>query len=80
MLLTTLAVLLAAYNFVVMALVLRSSYYTAGRKAAQIVMIWLLPLFGALLCHIVIYSTRQPLPRPDSGFLRNDNPNPPGLG
>ena len=44
-----LVVALVAANSYATARVLRSSFFGGGQKAAQITMVWVLPLFGALL-------------------------------
>lgn len=48
-LLIALALALMALNAYATARLLRSTSFGAGQKAAQVALVWLLPLFGALL-------------------------------
>jgi hypothetical protein len=43
--------------------------YSAGQKRAQSFLIWLLPVLGAWVVHLVIRTTERPLPTADRNFI-----------
>jgi hypothetical protein len=53
------------------------SGYTGFQKVMQFLIIWLLPLFGALLAHSLMVVPRHI--ETDHGFNRDDGDNPPGI-
>ncbi len=52
--------------------------YTAFQKAWQLIIIWLIPVFGAILVHSLMVAPRHT--ETDHGFSRDDSDNPPGAG
>ena len=57
-----------------------SRQYTSGQKLLQVAVIWLLPLIGAVVCHIFLdEDMRPPKPR-DTSFTPDTGNNPPGIG
>ena len=72
--------LLLVYQFYVSVRVARSTYYSQRQKAIQFLLIWVIPLAAALMCHIVLASTRRSPRGGDPNFVRDDNVNPPGIG
>lgn len=57
------AIALVALNTYSTARVLRSSFFSGSQKAAQIVLTWVIPLFGALL--VLRVMTDEPVVRND---------------
>jgi hypothetical protein len=51
------------YAIYVTVLVWRSGQYSTGQKWLQTMLVWALPLLGAMLCHAVIRRTPKPVPR-----------------
>ena len=73
------AVCLAAYQLYVTLRVLFAVQYSKRQRALQAAIIWLVPLFGALVCHLFLANDGKP-PRPrDTGFTEAPE-NPPGAG
>jgi len=59
---------LASYQLYVTLRILFSSQYTAKQRIAQMAIIWLIPFFGAVVCHgFVASDMRKPRPR-DTAF------------
>lgn len=50
---------IAAYHVLATARLVRFTGYSRYQKAAQLLLIWLLPLVGALVVHFVIRSTEK---------------------
>jgi dolichyl-phosphate-mannose--protein O-mannosyl transferase len=69
---TTFLVLLAMYQLFVSTKVLLSSQYTVKQRIFQIINIWFIPFFGALLCHYVVLQD-QHLPRVKKSTLNVDD-------
>jgi hypothetical protein len=42
--------------------------------------IWLIPLVGAVMCEIFLWSDRKPPSARDARFTRDGGDNPPGIG
>jgi hypothetical protein len=63
--------------YVSMRLILYSGY-TIFQKAWQLLIIWVLPIFGALLVHSLIVVPRWV--ETDHGFNQDGGDNPPGTG
>jgi hypothetical protein len=51
--------LLVAFNFVATVRVLRSDLYSAKQKWAQVLLVWLVPLLGAILVWSVLSPPRD---------------------
>jgi dolichyl-phosphate-mannose--protein O-mannosyl transferase len=69
---TTFLVLLAMYQLFVSIKVILSSEYTIKQRIFQFLIIWLIPFFGALLCHYVV-SQDQHFPRVKKSTLKVDD-------
>src|SRR3990167_2891289 len=57
------------YQLYVSAILFRADEYDTPQRWLQVWMVWLLPLIGALGCHLFLLSQRAPGPRPDSRFV-----------
>jgi hypothetical protein len=71
---------MAVYQAYVSFRVVRSGYYSTQQKAVQLLLIWLLPLFAAVLSHRILASMHKPIHGSDANFVRDDAVNPPGIG
>lgn len=73
------ALALAVYQLYVSLRVLFAIQYTKLQRLAQLGLIWLIPLFGAIVCHVFLVSDmKRPRPR-DTAFTQAPE-NPPGGG
>ena len=70
---------LALYQLFVSLKVIRSAQYSRTQKLLQIALIWLVPLLGAVGCHIFVAPEAGPT-REDSTFTPDSGNNPPGVG
>lgn len=59
----------AFYQLYVSAMLLRADEYDPQQRWLQVLMVWLLPLIGALGCHLFLRSQRAPNPRQDNRFV-----------
>lgn len=59
----------AFYQLYVTAILFRADEYDLQQQWLQVVMVWLLPLIGALGCHLLLRSQRTPSPRLDNRFV-----------
>lgn len=57
--LLALLALVILFNVVASMLVLRAKYFDRTQKRNQLVLIWLLPVIGSLLCFFVIRETNR---------------------
>lgn len=72
--------LLTAYQLYVTLRVILSALYSRTQKGLQAAVIWLVPLLGALVCHIVLSSaTRHSRPN-EAAFTSDEGGNPSGIG
>ena len=80
--LVILALLLAviAYQLFVTVRVVRSDQYSSTQRIVQAILIWLVPLVGAVICHVVLFTDRQSPQRRDDNFVPATDNNPPGIG
>ncbi|WP_416694526.1 hypothetical protein [Azonexus caeni] len=69
---------LALFNLYVSIRLLAYGGYTSFQKMAQLFVIWLLPLAGALLVHSLIVV--PPRVETNHGFTADGGDNPPGVG
>jgi dolichyl-phosphate-mannose--protein O-mannosyl transferase len=67
---TTFLVLLAMYQLFVSIKIILSSEYTIKQRIFQLLIIWLIPFFGALLCHYVVSQSGRSLRRQNNSFVR----------
>jgi hypothetical protein len=68
---------LLAYQLYVTVRLLRFDGYTRTQKLLQLLVVWLLPLVGAMIVHSVIAFTLH-RPRADTQFTPDRGGNPPG--
>ena len=69
---------LALFNLYVSIRLLIYGGYSVAQKAAQLLIVWLLPIFGALFVHSIMFVPRRV--KKDSGFTEDGGDNPPGIG
>ena len=64
----------ASYQLFVTVRLIRFGGYSVSQKIAQSLIIWLLPLLGAWIVHVVIRMTERPIPQPraDGNFTPQD--------
>ena len=74
------AAVIAAYQLFVTVRVLRLPEYSRGQKVAQFLLIWGIPLFGAITCEVFLSSHRMSSSARDTAFVRDGGGNPPGMG
>jgi hypothetical protein len=70
---TVLAV--AVINVAVTACVIRAISLSPKQKLAQCLLVWLVPMFGALVVAIFLYSNRE-TPNLETRHIRNDEDSP----
>ena len=73
------AAVVCAFQTYVSLRLLRSPAYALGQKARQLVVVWLLPLFGAIIVYLVVQSDSIPRARRDTAFTAADDGIGPGL-
>jgi len=71
---------LALYQLYVTARVLFAQQYSMPQRLRQILLIWLVPFFGALLVHLVLFADRGPRRRRDTNFIEAPGDSPHGTG
>jgi len=74
----TVATVLAVLNIVVSARVLLASGYSWSQKLGQCLIVWLVPLFGAIFVHSFVVAEGT-APKKESGFFQDGGNNPPGI-
>ena len=62
------ALVLAAYQLYVSLRVLFAIQYTKMQRLGQLALIWLIPLFGAIVCHVFLVTDAK-RPRPETRRL-----------
>lgn len=62
---------LTVINIAVTAYVVRSAFLLRKQKLAQCLLVWLVPVFGALIVAIFLYSNRE-APRMETRHTRNE--------
>ena len=67
--------ILLLYNIFVSLKLIRYGGYSRGQKITQVLIIWLLPLFGAFLVYSIISSTTKTAKSYDRDFIPNDDNN-----
>jgi formate/nitrite transporter FocA (FNT family) len=72
-------VALAGYQLFVSVRVLFSQSYTTTQKAIQLLMIWLLPLLGSVLCHMFLSTDGKHTKKKETAFTRDEGKNPMGM-
>ena len=58
----------AVYQVFVTVRLIRFRGYSPGQKIVQSIFIWLIPLLGAYIVHLVIRTTEKSLPSADRDF------------
>ena len=58
----------ALYQLFVTVRLIKFAGYSIGQKIAQVLLIWLLPLLGAWIVHVVIRTTEKAPPAADRDF------------
>jgi hypothetical protein len=61
--------MLLLYQLWVTALIYRADEYDSKQRNLQGAVIWLIPLFGALICHLVLRSSRAPIKPSNTDFV-----------
>jgi hypothetical protein len=61
--------MLLLYQLWVTALIYRADEYDSNQRNLQGAVIWLIPLFGALICHLVLRSSRAPIKPSNTDFV-----------
>ena len=76
------AVLIAVglYQLYVTVRVFASSSYSMAQRFAQLSLIWLLPLLGAIACHIFLGSDEHSSTKREDGFISDGGNSPTGIG
>jgi cytochrome c-type biogenesis protein CcmH/NrfF len=67
------AAAVTVYQVWVSWMVLRYSAYSRAQRIAQLLLVWLVPVIGALAVHLVIYGFTVRARRRDDHFLPEDN-------
>lgn len=67
---------LIGYACYVVALVIRADFYSLRQKIAQIILVLLLPLVGAVLVHWFLLLHRAEPDAPDRAFIPQNSPAP----
>ena len=71
---------IVVYQILVSNRVVCANQYTLMQRLAQLAIIWIVPIFGALVCHNFLSAdTTQPKKR-ETAFTADDGNNPPGIG
>lgn len=52
-------ILAGAYQLYVSWRVYQSEYYTGNQRALQLIIIWLAPVIGAAVCHLILSETNS---------------------
>lgn len=71
--------LILTYQVWVSMYVFRAPEYAVKQRVAQILLVWLIPVIGAVLCHIFLSNSRQNEARTDFQFVQQ-SPNDAGPG
>ena len=78
--LIVIALVAIAYQAFIMIRVLKSDQYSVTQRIAQTILIWGIPIVGAAVCHVVLYTDRHSSRAQDEGFVPATDENPPGIG
>jgi hypothetical protein len=62
--------LLAIYQLWVTVLICRADEYDSKQRNLQCLVIWLLPFLGALICQLVLRSSRAPIMPANTDFVQ----------
>ena len=67
------ASIVLGYQLYVTLRVARATEYSQKQKIIQTILIWVLPVLGAGLCHAVLYTTTDRSQPTDKKYLEDDN-------
>ena len=73
------AVAIVLYQLFVTARIAFSRRYSGTQRALQVAIIWLVPFFGAVLCHAFVDSDAESTRPRDTSFTADGGSNPPGI-
>jgi ACR3 family arsenite efflux pump ArsB len=76
---TALLLVVIAYQVYVTVRVVKSDQYSPTQRMLQIALVWLVPVVGAAICHVVLF-TDQSTQKRDDRFIPATDENPPGIG
>ena len=68
------------YQLYVTVRVFRLHRYSTGQRIAQLSLIWLFPLLGAIVCHVFLGSDEQAPVKRANGFIADSGNSPSGIG
>jgi len=57
------------YQLWVSAAIVRAPEYDARQRMCQCLIVWLIPLVGAMVCHFFLRISRDPVKREDNRFV-----------
>jgi hypothetical protein len=77
--LIALAVVLFLFQLYVSIRMLFYGGYSVGQKVVQLLIVWLVPLFGGLLVNVFISADGKRQHRRDTRFTPDEGNNPPGM-
>ena len=77
---STLVAMLLFYQIYVSIILFRANEYEQIQRIFQIFIIWIIPLFGAVGCHLVLRSQREAVHRKDKFFVSQGENDPGGDG
>jgi ABC-type nickel/cobalt efflux system permease component RcnA len=64
-----LVAILVIYQIYVSFILLRADEYEQIQRFLQLFIVWVIPLFGAIVCHVVLRSQRETVRRKDNFFV-----------
>lgn len=64
--------LLLLYQLWVSSIVYRAPEYPPSQRSLQLLLIWSVPLFGAMFCQVFLGTQRQHVGREDLSFVRQE--------
>lgn len=67
-----LVMLIAVYQIFVSIVIWRAEEFEQIQRAFQLGLIWLIPIFGALGCHLFLRSQRNIIHNKDNGFVQQE--------
>ena len=63
------ALVLVVYQVYVSIVIFRADEYEQIQRILQLSIVWIVPLFGALACHLFLHSQRQAVHHRDISFV-----------
>ena len=74
------AVIVGAFQVYASLHLLASHQYTNSQKVWQLLLVWLVPLFGAVVIHLFMQTDSTAASRRDTSFTATPGGNPEGIG